>query len=348
MRIGEREVGPGAPVFVIAELSANHGGDEGRAHALVDAAAAAGVDAVKLQTFTADTITLDSEARPFQIRGGTAWDGRTLYDLYREAAMPWEWQPRLRDRARALGMELFSSPFDATAIDFLEGMGVPAYKVASAEIVDLGLIRRVAATGKPMIISTGMATYDEIGEALDAARGTGATDIALLKCTTSYPAPPEEANVRTIPDMATRFGVQVGLSDHTLGSGVAVTAVALGATIVEKHLTLSRDDGGPDAVFSTEASEFAEMVRQIRAAERALGTVSYMPTPREAPSRAFRRSLFVVADVRAGEPFTPQNVRSIRPADGLHPRHLEDVLGRRAARDVERGTPLSWELVAPT
>ena len=347
MRIGTRSVGTGEPTFVIAELSANHAGDEGRAMRLVEAAAEAGADAIKLQTFTADTITLDADTEDFQIDAGTAWDGRSLHDLYREASMPWDWQPRLKDQANELGLELFSSPFDLTAVQFLEAMDVPAYKIASAEIVDLGLIRLVAAIGKPMIISTGMATLPEIEEAVAAARQAGATEIALLKCTSAYPAPPDEANLRTIPDLAARFGLPVGLSDHTMELGVPVTAVVLGAVIVEKHLTLSRADGGPDGGFSLEPHEFAEMVRQIRIAEQALGAVSYTPTPREVPSRAFRRSLFVVEDVSAGEPFTDRNVRSIRPASGLHTRHLPEVLGRHAARDIPRGTPLAWELIAP-
>jgi N-acetylneuraminate synthase len=261
--------------------------------------------------------------------------------------MPWDWQPRLKDHANDLGLELFSSPFDPTAVEFLERIGVPAYKIASAEIVDVGLIRRVAATGKPMIISTGMATLPEIEEAVGAAREAGATEIALLKCTSAYPAPPDEANLRTIPDLAARFDVLVGLSDHTMELGVPVAAVVLGAVIVEKHLTLARADGGPDGGFSLEPHEFAEMVRQIRIAEQALGAVSYTPTPREVPNRAFRRSLFVVEDVSAGEALTERNVRSIRPASGLHARHLPEVLGRHAARDIPRGTPLAWELIAP-
>jgi pseudaminic acid synthase len=348
VKIDGRPIG-GAPVhtFVIAELSANHGGSLDTALDIVRAAAEAGADAVKLQTYRPDTITLDSDTEPFRISSGTIWDGRTLFALYGEAYTPWEWHAVIRDEAVKLGMTWFSSPFDATAIDLLESLDAPAYKIASFEIVDVGLIRRVAATGKPMIISTGMATLAEIEEAVTVARDAGATQIALLKCTSAYPAPPEEVDLRTIPHMADAFGTPVGLSDHTTGIAVPVAAVALGAVIVEKHLTLRRADGGPDSGFSLEPPEFAEMVAQIRIAERALGGVSYVPTPREAGSRSLRRSLFVVEDVAAGASFTEANVRSIRPGHGLHTRHLPDVLGRLAIRDVKRGTPLSWDLIAP-
>lgn len=347
MRIGTREIGRGKPTYVIAELSANHGGDFDRAKQLVAAAAEAGADAVKLQTFTADTITLDSDRPEFRIHAGTVWDGRTLHDLYEEASMPWEWQPELKQLADARGIDLFSSPFDSSAVDFLERLDVPCYKIASAEIVDIGLIERVARTGKPLIISTGMATLGEIEEAVATARAAGAADVALLKCTSAYPAPPSEMALRTIPHMAETFAVPVGLSDHTLGISVPVAAVALGAAIVEKHLTLRRADGGPDSGFSLEPAEFGEMVSALRTTEEALGTVDYAPTAHEAGTRALRRSLFVVRDVRAGELFTEANVRSIRPANGLHTRYLSEVLGRRAGRDIERGTPLSWDLLAP-
>lgn len=344
--IGGRPIGPGKPAYIVAELSANHHQEFEQAVALVRAAREAGADAVKLQTYTPDTLTIDCDKEWFRIGRGTIWEGRTLYDLYGEAYTPWEWQPRLKAVAAEEGLDLFSTPFDATAVDFLEEMGVPAYKVASFEIVDLPLIRRVARTGKPMILSTGMATLAEIDEAVHAAREAGAGAIALLKCTSAYPAPPEEMNLRTIPHLAEAFGVPVGLSDHTLGIAVPVAAVSLGACIVEKHFTLARSVPGPDSAFSLEPHEFAHMVQAIREAERALGQVVYQVAPREAASRVFRRSLFVVQDVRAGEPFTSENVRSIRPAHGLHTRHLEDVLGRPAARDIERGTPLSWDLVA--
>jgi N-acetylneuraminate synthase len=345
LTIAGREIGPGRPVWVVAELSANHHQDFTQALALLAAAKEAGADAVKIQTYTADTLTLDSDAPPFRVGAGTLWSGRTLYDLYQEAYTPWDWQPRLAEAARELGLALFSSPFDDSAVDFLEAMGVPAYKIASFELVDLPLVRRVATTGKPVILSTGMASLGEIDAALGAAREAGATELALLKCTSAYPAPPESMNLRTIPHLAAAFGVPVGLSDHTLGIAVPVAAVSLGACIVEKHLTLWRAAGGPDAAFSLEPAEFRAMVDALRVAERALGAVRYDITAEEAAGRQFRRSLFVVQDVAAGEAFTRDNVRSIRPADGLPPRHLDDVLGRAAARDVTRGTPLSWDLV---
>ncbi len=346
MEIGGRRIGDGAPTYVIAELSANHRQSFEAAERLVHAAADAGVDAIKLQTYTADTITIDAAGPEFRIGSGTVWDGRTLYDLYAEAATPWEWHEPLQRVAIERGLQFFSSPFDRTAVDFLSGLDVPAFKIASFEIVDVDLIAAVARTGKPMIISTGMATLDEITEAVEAARAAGAVDLALLKCTSAYPAPPEEADLLTIPDMAERFGVPVGLSDHTLGTTVAVAAVALGAAIVEKHLTLSRADGGPDGSFSLEPDELRAMVDAIRTTEKALGSVSYEPSSHEVGSRVLRRSLFVVADVAAGDPFTEANVRSIRPGQGLHTRHLPEVIGRAASRDIARGTPLSWELVA--
>jgi pseudaminic acid synthase len=346
MEIAGRPIGANAPTYVIAELSANHQNSFEAALRLVSAAAEAGVDAVKLQTYTPDTITLDTNRPEFRIGSGTVWDGRTLHDLYAEAATPWEWHEPLQRAATDHGLQFFSSPFDDTAVDFLEGLGVPAYKIASFEIVDVGLIARVARTGKPMIMSTGMATLDEISEGVAAARAAGATDLALLKCTSAYPAPPEDADLRTIPDMAARFQLPVGLSDHTLGTVVPAVAVALGAAIVEKHLTLSRADGGPDGGFSLEPTELREMVDGIRTAEKALGSVNYQPSDQEAPSRILRRSLFVVEPVRAGEPFTTRNVRSIRPGHGLHTRHLPEVLGRTATRDIERGTPMEWALVA--
>jgi pseudaminic acid synthase len=345
IEIGQRRIGPGNPVYCVAEVSANHNQDFAHAVRIIEAAKEAGADAVKLQTYTADTMTLASDKECFQIKGGTLWDGRSLHDLYQEAFTPWEWQPKLKEIADGLGMDLFSTAFDDTAVDFLERMNVPAHKVASFELVDIGLIRRMARTCKPLIMSTGMASLDEISEAVDAARGAGATQIALLKCTSAYPAPAEEANLRTIPELAHQFGCPVGLSDHTLGIAVPVAAVALGACIIEKHLCLRRADGGPDAAFSLEPTEFKAMVDAVRTAEKALGSVQFRSGPREANSRKFRRSLFVVEDMKKGELFTKQNVRSIRPADGLSPRHFDEVLGKRAARDVERGTPLRWELV---
>jgi pseudaminic acid synthase len=345
IEIGNRTIGTGKPVYVIAELSANHNRDFETAVRIVHAAKDAGADAVKLQTYTPDTITLASNREEFRVSGGTIWDGRNLHDLYAEAFTPWEWQPKLKKVADDVGMDLFSSAFDFSAVDFLEEMGVPAHKVASFELVDIPLIQRMARTGKPLIMSTGMATVEEIEEALHSAREAGGTQIALLKCTSAYPAPAEEMNLRTIPEMARRFGVPVGLSDHTMGIAAPVAAVALGACIIEKHLTLSRSTPGPDSAFSLEPHEFKSMVDAVRTAERALGEVNFAATGKEAASRAFRRSLFIVEDVKKGEAFTAANVRSIRPGYGLHPRHLAEVLGRCAARDTERGTPLSWELV---
>ena len=346
IEINGRTIGAGAPVYIVAEVSANHHQDFEQAVRLVQSAKQAGADAVKLQTYTPDTLTIQSDREYFRIGGGTLWDGRTLYELYGEAYTPWEWQPKLKQVANELGMDLFSSPFDATAVDFLEHMGVPAHKLASFEIVDIPLIQKMAHTGKPLIISTGMATVDEIDEALSVAGQAGATQIALLKCTSAYPALPEDMNLRTIAEMARRFGLPVGLSDHTMGMAVPVAAVALGACIVEKHITLSRTQAGPDSAFSLEPEEFQAMTAAVRIAEQALGEVHYCGSTHEASSRNFRRSLFVVQDVRRGEALTPENVRSIRPGYGLHTRHLAEVMGKRAAKDIERGTPLSWELLA--
>ncbi len=346
IRIGRHRIGPGRPTYIVAEISANHRQDYEEALKLVRAAKEVGADAVKLQTLTPDTITLKSDRPEFRVGGGTLWDGRTLYDLYEETYMPWDWQPKLQAQANALGLDLFSSPFDPTAVDFLRKMRVPAYKVASFEIVDLPLIEKMARTGKPLIISTGMASRKEIQAALDAARAAGARQIALLKCNSGYPAPPGEMNLRAIPDMQKRYRVPVGLSDHTLGIAASVAAVSLGACIVEKHFTLSRSIPGPDAAFSLEPSEFRTMVEAIRVTEAALGTARYGPTSSETKSLPFRRSLFVVEDMKEGDVFTDHNVRSIRPADGLPPGELGRVLGRRARRDIVRGTPLRRDLIA--
>lgn len=342
--INGRSIGAGEPVYVIAEMSANHNQDFDQALELVRAAAAAGADAIKLQTYTPDTMTLDVRTPEFQIGKGTIWEGRNLHELYAEAATPWQWQPEIKRAARELGLDCFSTPFDATSVDFLEAMDVPAHKIASFEIVDLPLIRRVARTGKPTIISTGMATLAEIDEAVDAFRGAGGTQLALLKCTSAYPSSPSDMNLRTIGHLSASFGVPAGLSDHTLGIAVPVAAVAVGACIVEKHLTLSRATPGPDSAFSLEPAEFKAMVEAVRTAERALGKVSYALLASEKASRVFRRSLFVAADLKAGDPFTEANVRCIRPGSGLHPRHLASVIGRRASRDIARGTPLEWNL----
>lgn len=344
-QIGRRRIGLGSPVYIVAELSANHNQNLERAVQIIRAAKEAGADAIKLQTYTPDTLTICADQPWFRVSGGTLWDGRTLHDLYSEAYTPWEWQPKLKQVANDLGMDLFSSAFDATAVDFLEEMGVPVHKVASFELVDLPLIEKMAATGKPLIISTGMATLAEIEEAVQTARRAGAKEIALLKCTSAYPSPADEMNLRTIPSMAERFHAPVGLSDHTMGIAVPVAAVALGACIVEKHFTLSRGVPGPDSAFSLEPQEFKAMVEAIRTAEKALGAVHYGPNAKEAKMLAFRRSLFVVKDIKQDEVFTERNVRSIRPANGLHPRFRREVLGRRAASDIERGTPLTWELV---
>jgi len=346
VQICDRTIGPGQPVYIIAELSANHHQDFERAGRLIDAAKDAGADAVKLQTYTPDTITIRSNRSEFRVTGGTIWDGRSLYDLYGEAFTPWDWQPKLKQMANAAGLALFSSPFDETAVDFLEQMDVPAYKVASFELVDIPLIRKMARTGKPLIMSTGMATAEEIEEALAAARQAGATEIALLKCTSAYPSPADEINLRTIPELTRKFGVLAGLSDHTIGIAVPVAAAALGACIIEKHLTLSRADHGPDSAFSLEPEEFRTMVDAVRFAEKALGVAQFGPSAPEQASLLFRRSLFVVENVQSGEAFTTNNVRSIRPAHGLHTRHLPEILGRRAVCDIARGTPLSWDLVS--
>jgi len=344
--INGRCIGAGFPVYIVAELSANHNQNFEQAVKLVRVAKEAGADAIKLQTYTPDTITIRSDNKYFRIKGGTIWDGRTLYDLYSEAYTPWDWQPKLKEVANGLGMDLFSSAFDTTAVDFLEGMDVPIHKVASFEIVDIPLIRKMARTGKPLIISTGMATLSEIEDAINAARGAGAKQIALLKCTSAYPALPEEMNLRTILNLAEVFGVPVGLSDHTLGIVVPVAAATLGACIIEKHFTLSRATGGPDSLFSLEPDEFKATVEAVRVAEKAMGTVHYGISETENKSRIFRRSLFVVEDMKAGESFTTQNVHSIRPGDGLPPRYLDSVLGQVASQDIQRGTPVTWNLIA--
>lgn len=346
MKIEGRTVCVEFGTYLIAEMSANHGQSFEQAAEIVRAAKDAGADAIKLQTYTPDTITIDCQGETFQTAKGSLWEGRTLYDLYGEAYTPWDWQPKLKKLADGLGLACFSSPFDFTAVDFLEEMDVPAYKIASPELVDLPLIRKLAATNKPVIMSTGMATCEEIEEAIQAFRQAGGTELALLKCTSAYPSPPESMNLRTIPDMAKRFRVPVGLSDHTLGIAVPVAAVSLGACIIEKHLTLSRSTPGPDSAFSLEPNEFKQMVDAIRVAEKALGHVKYGLTEAEQLSRRSRRSLFVVQDVKAGERLTPDNVRSIRPGYGLPPKHYEEVIGRLAARDMQRGTPLQWDAIA--
>jgi N-acetylneuraminate synthase len=345
IEIAGRKIGPGHPVYMVAEMSGNHNQSFEEAVRIIEAAKAAGADAVKLQTYTADTITIASDHPAFKLADDTLWAGKTLHQLYQEAYTPWEWQPRLKEIANGLGMALFSSPFDFTAVDFLERMRVPAYKVASFEMSDIPLVEYMARTGKPVIMSTGMASVEEIQEAVDAARGAGCHELVLLKCTSAYPSPPEEMNITAIPFMADRFGTVVGLSDHTLTNDTAVAAVALGARVIEKHFTISRSQPGPDSAFSVEPHEFRSLVDSVRTVEKAMGRPDFIATKHEAGNRQFRRSLFVTEDVRAGEPLTEKNVRSIRPGIGLAPRHYREVLGRKAARDIRRGTPLSWDLV---
>ena len=343
IEINGRKIGPGQPTYIIAELSANHRQNYETAVELVKAAKAAGADAVKLQTYTPDTITIDCNSKHFMHSDSSLWAGKNLHELYREAYTPWEWQPRLKQLANELNTDLFSSPFDPTSVDFLEQMQVPAYKIASFELVDIPLIETVACTGKPIILSTGMASADEIGEAITAARAAGARQIALLKCNSAYPAPLSGMNLRTIPDMAQRFQIPVGLSDHTLGHEAALIAVSLGACIIEKHFTLNRFDPTADAAFSLEPNEFKQMVQTIRKVESALGEVYYGPIEGEQESLSFRRSLFVVKDIPAGMPLTCYNIRSIRPSAGLPPKTYHQVLGRNAARDLPAGTALQWE-----
>ena len=346
IHIGEHAVGLAHAPFVVAEMSGNHNGSLERALAIVDAAAASGAQAVKLQTYTADTMTLDIREREFMISDPhSLWHGKTLYELYREAHTPWDWHAAIFERARRRGIVAFSAPFDASAVDFLEKLGAPCYKIASFENVDLPLIRRVARTGKPVIISTGMATLEEIGEAVEAARGAGAKQLILLKCTSSYPAPPEDSNLAAIPELRSRFGCEAGLSDHTLGLGAALAAVAQGACLIEKHMTLRRADGGVDAAFSMEPEEMAMLVAESRHAWQALGKAQFGPSAAEKGSLIFRRSLYVTRDVKKGEAFSAQNLRAIRPGLGLPPKHYDELLGRRAARDVSRGTPMRWDLV---
>lgn len=346
--LGRHTIGPDSDPFVIAEMSGNHNGSLERALAIVDAAAASGAHAVKIQTYTADTMTLDIDRGEFAIHDpDSLWTGRTLHDLYREAAMPYDWHAPIFQRCRERGLVGFSSPFDATAVDFLESLGVEIYKIASAEIVDLPLIRKVASTGKPLIMSTGMTTIEEVAEAIAAARESGTTDIVILKCTSVYPAPPEASNVATIPEIQRMFDVHVGFSDHTLGLGAAIAAVSVGASVIEKHFTISREDGGVDAAFSATPAELAQLVQETASARRAVGRVQLEPAPEEVKSLPFRRSLYVTEDMRAGDVFTEKNVRAIRPGLGLPPKHIAEFLGNRISRDAARGTALTWDLLAP-
>lgn len=332
-------------VFIAAELSANHGQSLEVALKTVDAAKEAGADAIKLQTYTADTLTIDCDNEYFQIKGGTVWDGRNLYDLYKEAYTPWEWHEPIKRRADELGLVFFSTPFDNSAVDFLENLDVPCYKIASFEVTDIPLIEYTASKGKPMIISTGIATYEEIEEALEACRSVGNEDVTLLKCTSAYPARIEDANLNTIIDMREKFGVKAGLSDHTIGFEAAAAAVALGAVMVEKHFILDKSIGGPDSSFSMEPEEFSQMVDVIRNIEKSLGKPTYNTIENPPSGRAFARSIFVVEDVQKGEVFTPDNVRSVRPSNGLAPKYYKDILGKKAGEDIKRGTPLSFDLI---
>lgn len=345
-RIGDRWIGRGHPPFVIAEMSGNHNQSLARAMEIVEAAAAAGAHAIKLQTYTPDTMTLDLDEREFHIGDANSlWAGTSLYRLYAEAHTPWEWHEPLFQRARELGLLAFSTPFDDTAVEFLERHDVACYKIASFENTDLALIRRVASTGKPVIISTGMATAEEIEDAVEAARSAGCRDLVLLKCTSTYPASPENSNINTIPDLRDRYACEVGLSDHTMGLGVAVASIALGTTVIEKHFTLRRAEGGVDSAFSMEPAEMALLVTETERAWQGLGRVSYGPLDAEETSIQFRRSLYVVKDLRAGDVLIQDNVHAIRPGFGLSPKHLDAVVGRALARDVPRGTALTWDLL---
>ncbi len=344
IEIAGRKIGPDHEPYVICELSGNHNGSLDRALVMVDAAADTGCDAIKIQTYTADTITMDVDRPEFKIQGGL-WDGRSLYELYQEAYTPYEWHAAIFERAAKRGVTIFSSPFDETAVDLLDDLGAPAFKIASFEAVDLPLIRYAAARRKPLIISTGMANLEEMTAAKEAALDAGAPGVVLLHCVSSYPAALEDANVRTVADMARRFASPIGLSDHTHGSAASVAAVAMGACVIEKHFTLARSDGGPDAAFSLEPAEFSSLVRDCKDAWKALGKAHYDLLGSERANRQFRRSLYVTADVKAGEPLTKANVRSIRPGNGLAPAHLDTVLGKTAARDIARGEPLAWDMV---
>lgn len=345
IEINGRKIGAEYPTFIIAELSANHLQDFDIAVQTLKAMKDSGADAVKFQTYTPDTITINSRNDYFQIKQGTIWDGKNLYELYQEAYTPWDWQPELKKIAEKLGLIPFSSPFDKTAVDFLEEMDISAYKIASFEITDVPLIEYVASTGKPIIISTGIAELCDIELALKTCKEVGNDQIALLKCTSSYPAPIEEMNLNTIPHMKQTFNTVVGLSDHSLENSVAIASIALGAKIIEKHFILNRELGGPDADFSTEPDEFKNMVNSIREVEKALGKASYELTTETKNNRDFSRSLFVVKDIQKGDEFTKYNVRSIRPGFGLHPKYLKYIMGKKAAKDISRGVPLNWDLI---
>lgn len=346
IKIGNRVISEASPAFIVAEMSANHLMDYDRAVEIVKAAKYAGADAIKLQTYTADTITLNCDNPYFQIKKGTLWDGTTLHGLYQRAFTPWEWQPKLKMLAESLGLIFFSAAFDFSAVDFLEGLDIPVHKIASPEITDIPLIRKVAKTGKPILISTGIARLEDVELAVKTCRNMGNENVILLKCSSAYPSPYEEIHLRTIPAMGETFHCLAGLSDHTKGSAVAVASIALGGKVVEKHLTLNRADGGPDAEFSMEPEEFKDMVENIRIVEKALGTVNYELSQKEENSRElFSRSLFIAQDMKAGDVFTAENLRSVRPSYGLHTRYYDELLGKRIRKDAGMGTPMSWELL---
>ncbi|MBQ8877101.1 MAG: pseudaminic acid synthase [Lachnospiraceae bacterium] len=344
-KIGQRCISETSPTFIVAEISANHNQDYSRAVEIIHAAKEAGADAVKLQTYTADTITIDCDDECFQINEGTIWDGTTLYKLYQEAYTPWEWQPKLMEEANKLGLECFSSPFDFSSVDFLEEMKVPAYKIASYEINDIPLIRKIAKLHKPMIFATGIAYPEDIQRALSVCKEEGNEDVILLKCVSSYPTPYEAVNLRVIPTLAKTYDCLAGISDHTMGSIVSAGAIPLGAKMVEKHMTLRRADGGPDSAFSMEPEEFKKMVDEIRILEKALGSSEYVLTDTQKLEHEGSRSLFVVKDIAPGEILTPDNIRSIRPGNGLHTMYYEEILGKKAKGFLKKGTPLAWELI---
>jgi len=345
IKIDGRRIGPGYHPYIIAELSANHNGDINRAFRIMEAAKTAGADAIKLQTYTQDTITIDSKSEEFQIKGGL-WDGKSLYELYKEAHMPWEWHKPLFNKAKELGITIFSSPFDNSAVDLLEELNAPAYKIASFEIIDLPLIKRVAQTGKPMIMSTGMANEIEISEAIETARNNGCDDMIVLHCVSGYPAPASQYNLLTIKDMSRKFSVLTGLSDHTIGNATAVASVALGACVIEKHVTLDRSGGGPDDSFSLEPQELICLCKDTKIAWESIGDVNYSTLESERGNAKFRRSLYVVSDVKKGEFFTLDNVRSIRPGYGMEPKKLDAVIGRRANIDLKKGTAMKPEFIS--
>lgn len=345
IKIKNKTVCDESKTFIIAEMSGNHNMNFDRAVAIIKAAKDAGADAIKLQTYTADTITMDSDNECFKTQEGSLWEGMTLYQLYQKAYTPWEWQSKLKMIAEDMGLICFSSPFDLTAVDFLENLNVPAYKIASFEINDIPLLRKIAKTQKPIIISTGIAHMEDIETALSVCREENNNNVILLKCTSAYPSPYEEMNLKVIPNMKETFECIVGLSDHTLGTEVSVAAVALGAKVIEKHLTISRADGGPDAEFSMEPQEFKQMVEQIRNVEKALGMVTYKLTEKQVKARLGSRSIFAVKDIKAGEPFTLENIRSIRPGNGMHTKYFEQILGKKAKANIDKGTPMDWQYI---